>query len=139
MSESAKSKARPGVTRSAVAADGDESKKGVLVAIDPHFDQRLGLAGCVSLTPQSAARARPIMDDPGCERRPQSGLVHMRNHQHVTARCVDRDARRQAIGAEFRLERLTFFPVACRAWPGFRFDALVHPRLSPRCVSLSLS
>ena len=39
----------------AVAAYVDESQKGVLVAVDPHFDQRLGLAGCVSLAPQRAA------------------------------------------------------------------------------------
>jgi hypothetical protein len=128
-----------GMASAAVAADGDESQKGVLVAIDAHFDQRLGLAGCVSLAPQGAARARPIMDDPCRQRLLQSGLVHMRNHQHVAARRVDRHTSRQAIGAEFRFERLTFFPIACRAGPGFRFDALVHPRLSSRCVLLGLS
>src|SRR5580704_11857933 len=123
----------------AVAADGDESEKGVLVAIDAHFDQRLGLAGCVSLAPQSAARARPIMDGARRQRLPQSRLVHVSDHQHVAARGVDRYASRQAIGAELRLERLTFLRIACRAGPHFRFDALAHPRLSSRAAFAQVS
>jgi NifU-like protein involved in Fe-S cluster formation len=114
----------------AVAGDGYEREKRVLIAVDSHFDERLGLARRVALAPQAPARARPVMDDSGQERRAQSGLVHVGDHQHVAARRINRDANGKAVGAEFRIKRATLFPVARRI--GLKFGALVHPVLSSR-------
>ena len=131
--------ARPpaGMTGAAVAGDGDERQKGVLVAVDPHFDQGLGLARGVALAPQRPARARPVMDDSGGQRRLQSGLVHMRHHQHVAPRRIDRDAGGEAVGAEFRIERAALLPVACGVgdnalvWRS-RSSPVSRPSLAPR-------
>ena len=49
----------------AVAADLDKGDKRVLVAVDPHLDEPLGLAGGVALAPERTARARPVMDHAG--------------------------------------------------------------------------
>ena len=82
------------------------------------------------------------MDDAGRQRRPQSGLVHMRDHQHVAARRIDRDAGREAVGAEFRLERAALLPVACGAGTMFGLALSFIPGLSPgarRATSAVLS
>src|SRR5208337_1478733 len=70
-----------GVAGAAVAAHLNKSQKCVLVAVDAHFDQRLGLAGRVPFAPKRAARARPIMEDAGRERCSQCSLVHVSDHQ----------------------------------------------------------
>ena len=116
----------------AVAADVDESKKGVLVAVDPHFDQRLGLAGRVALAPQSAARPRPIVDDSGRQRRPQSGLVHVAtiSTSPREASIVTQVARPSA--PNFGSNALPSSRSLVAPGLDFRFDALVHPRLSSR-------
>ena len=78
------------------------------------------------------------MDSSGRQRRLQSSLVHMRDHQHVAARGVDRDASGQAIGAELRIKRAALLPVACRI--RLKFGSLVHPRLTcpPLMARLSI-
>ena len=87
-------RATAGVAGAAVAADLDEGEKGVLIAVDPQLDEPLGLAGGVALPPQRAARAGPVVDDAGLERRLERLGVHVRDHQHVAALRVDRDAGR---------------------------------------------
>ena len=83
----------------------------ILIAIDAHLDDVLGVTGGLALAPERVARAAEV---PRCSRRDgscQRFRVHVRNHQHVAGGGIGRDAGDQAVGVELRRQRRAFFEV----------------------------
>ena len=101
----------------AIAPNLDEGEKGVLIAVDAHLQEPLDLARRVPLPPEFSARAGPVMDDSGVERRLQRRGVHMCDHKDVAALRVEGHAGRKPVDAEFRQEGEPFFV----------FGAVGHP------------
>ena len=81
----------------------------VLIAIDPHLDDALGVAGAFALLPQRLARARKIPRLAGLDRAPERLGVHVRDHQKLAAPRVGGDAGDEAIGVELRRQHEAFF------------------------------
>ena len=86
----------------------------VLVAIDAHLDDALGVAGRLALLPQRAARAAEVPGLAGGDGFRQRLRIHVRDHQHVAGRGVGRDTGHEPVGVEFRRQRRAFFEVGER-------------------------
>ncbi len=88
----------------AIAADCDLQQDRILIAVDIHFLDRLHLSGRVTLAPEFAARARPVMHDAGGQCPVERCLVHIGHHQDVAAINFRRNTDDEAIRVEFRRE-----------------------------------
>ena len=81
----------------------------VLVAVDPHLDDALDVAGALALLPQRLARAAEVPGLAGLDRCAAQRLgVHVRDHQHVAGRGVGGDAGDEPVGVELRREGEAF-------------------------------
>src|SRR4029077_18551215 len=87
----------------------------VLVAIDAHLDDALGVARGLALPPQHAARAAEIPSLPGGDGLRQRLGVHVRDHRHVARAGVGRDAGDEPVGVEFGRQRRAFLKLYCGA------------------------
>ncbi len=81
----------------------------VLVAIDPHLDDALGVAGAFALPPQRLARAREIPGLAGLDGALERLGVHVRDHQQFAGPGVGGDAGDEAVGVELRRQHEAFF------------------------------
>ena len=77
----------------------------VLVAVDAHLDDALGVAGALALAPERLLRERlKYHASPVSMVRRQRLGIHVRDHQHVAGRRVGRDAGDEPVGVELRRE-----------------------------------
>src|SRR5215470_14950328 len=90
----------------------------VLVAIDPHLDDALRVAGRFTLAPERAARAAEI---PGLAARDgslQGVRVHVGDHQHLARAGIGRHAGEEPVGIELRRQRAALLDLLGRAARG---------------------
>src|SRR5829696_7426202 len=92
--------AAAGMAAAAVAADPDLEPKGVLVAVDAHLDDGLGLAAGGALAPQLAPQARPIPRLAGLNGSGERLTVHVGYHQDLAAAGVGGHARDEPVRPE---------------------------------------
>src|SRR5580693_4119800 len=76
-----KTRAAAGVAGAGDLLDLDPDR--VLVAVDAHLDDALGVAGGLALLPQRAPRAAEIPGLPRCDGLRQRLGIHVRDHQHI--------------------------------------------------------
>ncbi len=74
----------------------------VLITIDEHLDDALGVAACLPLAPELAAAAGVVPRVAALNRARQRLRVHMGEHQHLAARVIGDDGADQALLVEFR-------------------------------------
>jgi hypothetical protein len=82
--------ATAGVTGRAGLFDPDPDR--VLVAVHPHLDHALGVAGALALAPQRLTRAAIVPGLAAGDGFAQGFVVHVGDHQHVAARRIGGDA-----------------------------------------------
>ena len=102
----------------AVAASCDFELNRVLIAIDEKINHALHLARCVALAPERIARARPVMGDAGVQRQPQGFLIHVSDHEDVTAFNLGGDANNQPVAVELRRKAGAFLDLGLVAARG---------------------
>src|SRR5918999_1064152 len=107
--------AAAGVAAAAVPADPDLQPKGVLVAIDAHLGDRLGLSAGRPFAPEFLAGAGPIPGLPGLDGLGERLGVHVRDHQHFACRGLRDDAGEKAVWAEPGRQDLPLLEVGLRA------------------------
>ena len=100
----------------AVLLDPDPHR--VLVAVDPHLDDALHVAGGLALPPQLAARAAEKPGLAGLDGLRKRLGVHMGDHQHIARPRVGGNAGNEAVGVELRRERRALLDLLGRAADG---------------------
>src|ERR1700722_2948195 len=83
----------------------------VLIAIDPHLDHALDMAGAFALSPKRVTGATEIPGFPISDSLAQGFVVHMRDHQHLAGAGIGRHAGHEARCVEFGLEGQPFLDV----------------------------
>src|SRR5262245_53567928 len=87
----------------------------VLVAVDPHLDHALDVAGAFALAPQLFARAAIVPGLPALDRAPQCVGIHVRDHQDVAAARVRGNAGDQPVRIELGRKREPLLDLVGRA------------------------
>src|SRR5262249_7053592 len=95
--EPAEEAAAPAGVAGRAAALVDAHHDDVTVAVDPQAAHALRVAALLALVPDAPLRAAPVVDLARLERAAQRLLAHVRDHQHVAARVVDRDRDDEAV------------------------------------------
>src|SRR3954447_12300873 len=74
----------------------------ILIAIDAHLDDALGMAGFLALAPELLARAAVVPGVAGRNGLSKRLRIHMRDHQHLARLRICRDAGDKPAGVELR-------------------------------------
>src|SRR3569623_819333 len=94
---------------SAAARLRNANPHGVLIAIHPHLDDALAVAGGLALAPQLPARAAVVPGVAGLNGLAQRLVVHVGDHQNVAALRIGRDTGHKASRIEAWLEGQPLF------------------------------
>src|SRR6202167_5272392 len=105
-------RAAAGVAGSTGLFDPDPDR--VLIAIDPHLDHALDMAGAFAFSPQRMAGAAEVPGFPAGDGLAQGFIVHMRDHQHLAGAGVGRHAGHEPRRVEPGLEPKPFLDVIDR-------------------------
>src|ERR1700730_5221368 len=108
-----KTRAAAGVAGAGDLLDLDPDR--VLVAVNAHLDDALGVTGSLALLPQRAPRTAEIPCLAGGDGFCQRLGIHVRDHQHIARNRVGGDAGDEPIGVEFRRQRRTLFERGARS------------------------
>jgi len=80
----------------------------VLVAVDSHLDNALGMTGGFAFAPEASARAAEIPGFAGGDSLLQRLRVHVGDHEHVARSRIGDDTSDEPIGVEFGRKHAAF-------------------------------